>query len=509
MFFVYTVIGAVVAAVLLFILLFRSTWRVAEPNEALVISGRHHLLAEGLGESLGFKIVTGRGTLVLPGVQVVRRLSLDLRETDLQIDCVTHQGIPLKVRGVVIYKVGDDFVSIANAARRFLDQQAQMDTRVHNLFAGHLRAIVGNMTVEEMIRDREKLTGLTREHAGTEMEKLGLIVDSLQIQEIDDPTGYIANLAKPTQVAVEREARIAQAEADRIATEKEQEAEALKAAARREAAIKQAGYQAEIDQAQALARQAGPLSEATARQKVVVEETKVAELSAQKAEQQLVAEVKKPADAKAYETTTLAKAKRDADILGAEASARQVELAAGADAGRVKLTAGAEAERIKLEAGAQAEQTQKIGEAEAAASRAKGLAEGEAIRARGTAEADSIKARALALAEHQDAVIGQELAARWPEIVAAAAKPFGEIDQLIVLNGAAGLSETLAQALSQGAAGLAMARKLLSSGAGGSSEATGQASQPDGNHAQRPAAEAEIGPAQAAPPRPSRPRSQR
>jgi hypothetical protein len=93
--------------------------------------------------------------------------------------------------------------------------------------------------------------------------------------------------------------------------------------------------------------------------------------------------------------------------------------------------------------------------------------------------------------------------------VAAAAKPFGEIDQLIVLNGAAGLSETLAQALSQGAAGLAMARKLLSSGAGGSSEATGQASQPDGNHAQRPAAEAEIGPAQAAPPRPSRPRSQR
>lgn len=464
MIILYTIVAAAVLAVIIVMLLFRSTWRVAEPNEALVISGRPHRLPERVGESLGFKIVTGRGTLVIPGIQVVRRLSLDLRETDLQIDCVTHQGIPLKVRGVVIYKVGDDFVSIANAARRFLDQQAQMDQRVHNVFAGHLRAIVGNMTVEEMIRDREKLTGLTREHAGTEMEKLGLIVDSLQVQEIDDPTGYIANMAKPTQVGVEREARIAQAEADRIATEREQEAEALKAAARREAAIKQAGYQAEIDQAQALARQAGPLSEATAKQKVVVEETKVAELTAQKAEQQLVAEVKKPADAKAYETTTLAKAKRDADILGSEAGARQIELAAGADAGRVKVTAAANADRVRLEAGAQAEQTQKIGEAEAAATRAKGLAEGEAIRAKGMAEADAIKARALALADHQDAVIGQELAAKWPEIVAAAAKPFGDIDQLIVLNGAEGLSETLAQALSQGAAGLAMARQLLSRG---------------------------------------------
>ena len=244
---------------------------------------------------------------MLPGVQAVRRLSLDLRETELGIDCVTHQGIPLGIKGVVIFKVGDDYTSIANAARRFLDQQDQMDHRVHNVFAGHLRAIVGNMTVEEMIRDREKLTSLAREHAGTEMEKLGLIVDSMQIQEIIDPTGYIENLARPHAVAVLREARIAQAAADQAATEKEQQAEALKALARRDSAIKQAGYQAEIDQAAALAKQAGPLSDATARQKVVVEETKVAELEAQRAEQQLQVDVRKPADAKAYERTTLAK----------------------------------------------------------------------------------------------------------------------------------------------------------------------------------------------------------
>jgi uncharacterized membrane protein YqiK len=354
------------------------------------------------------------------------------------------------VRGVVIYKVGDDMISVANAARRFLDQQNQMDQRVHNLFAGHLRAIIGNMTVEEMIRDREKLTQLTREHAGTEMEKLGLIVDSLQIQEILDPTGYIKNLALPHQSAVEREARIARAQADREATEKEQEAEAQKALARRDSSIRQAGYQAEVDQAAALAKQSGPLSDATARQKVVVEETRISELEAERTEKLLLVQVRKPADARAYEQVTLARASREAHIHEAEARAREIEVQAAADAARVKLAAGAMAERVRLE-----------GESEAAANEARGRADGEAIRARGMAEADTIKARAEALAGNQEAIIGQQLAENWPAIVEAAAKPFGDIDQLIVLNGAQGISDTLAQALSQGVAGLQLARRLL------------------------------------------------
>jgi flotillin len=467
------VAGLVVAAVVLLIVIFKLTWRVAEPNEALIISGlRHNHATDEVEDSLGFKIVTGKGTLVIPGVQTVRRLSLDLREAELAIDCVTHQGIPLGIRGVVIYKVGDDFASIANAARRFLDQQAHMDTRVHNVFAGHLRAIVGNMTVEEMIRDREKLTQLTRESSGTEMHKLGLIVDSLQVQEIDDPTGYIANLGRPHAAMVESQARIAQAAADREATEREQEAEALKAEARRATQVKQAGYQAEIDRAAALAEQAGPLSDATARQEVVVEETRVAELEAEREEQRLQATVRKPADAKAYEQVTLAKAERDSRVTQAEAkktevemeaqaSAQQVKLAAGAEAERVRLAASAEAEHVKLDAEARALSTRQLGEAEAAATEAKGLAEGEAVRAKGMASAEAIKARADALAENQDAVIGQQLAENWPAIVEAAAKPFGDVDQMILLNGAQGLSDVLAQALSQGVTGLQMARNLL------------------------------------------------
>src|SRR3712207_3029320 len=327
------------AAVAALVALFKLMWRVAEPNEALIISGLRDHVAPDAGESLGFRIVTGKGTLVIPGVQTVRRLSLDLREAELAIDCVTHQGIPLGIRGVVIFKVGDDFTSIANAARRFLDQQGDVDARVHNVFSGHLRAIVGNMTVEEMIRDREKLTQLTRESSGTEMEKLGLIVDSLQIQEIDDPSGYIATLGRPHAAIVASQARIAQAHADREATENEQQAEALKAQARRDSQIKQAGYQAEVDEAAARAQQAGPLSDAAARQEVVVQETKVAELEAQREEQRLQASVRKPADARAYEQTTLAKGERDARIAAAEAHAKETELQAAAQAQKVKLEA--------------------------------------------------------------------------------------------------------------------------------------------------------------------------
>src|SRR5215218_1265152 len=351
-----TILITVAVAVVLVIVVFKLMWRVAEPNEAMIISGlKKDNETAGLHEGLGFKIITGKGTLVIPGVQTVRRLSLDLRQADLAIECVTHQGIPLGVKGVLIYKVGDDFASIANAARRFLDQQEQMDQRVHNVFSGHLRAIVGNMTVEEMIRDRDKLTGLTRSSSGSEMEKLGLIVDSLQIQEIDDPTGYITNLGRPHAAAVQRDARIAQAVADQSATEAEQAADARKAEARRHSSIKQAGFQAEVDRADATSKQAGPLADAAARQEVVVQETRVADLEGQREEARLQATVRRPADARAYEQTTLARADRDARIAQAEAKAKEVELQAGANSARVKLEAAAEAERVRLAAAADAE----------------------------------------------------------------------------------------------------------------------------------------------------------
>ncbi|MDX3076406.1 SPFH domain-containing protein [Streptomyces sp. NPDC088354] len=458
--------GAVLVALIVVVVLFRLMWRVAEPNEALVISGSKHR-TDGVGEGMGFRVVTGRGTLVMPGVQVVRKLSLDLNEAELNVDCVTQQGIPLKVHGVVIFKVGDDFVSIANAARRFLDQQKFMAERVHNVFAGHLRSIVGGLTVEQMIRDRERLTAETRAASGSEMEKLGLIIDSLQIHEIVDPTGYIKNLSAPHAAAVHRDARIAQAEADRMATEAEQQAAARMAEATRDSQILQAGYMAERDKATAAAQQAGPLAEAAARQEVVVQETRVAELEAQRREQQLQADVRKPADASAYEKRTLAEAERDARISAAEAKAKETELAAIAEANRVKSAAAAQAEQTKLSGLASAAATRATGEAEAAATQARGLAEAESAKARGLAEAEAIKARAAALAENQEAVVAQQLAENWPEIVRAGASAFGNVDHMVLLNGADGMSEMFAKALTMGGTGLGLARQLLAQMNGG------------------------------------------
>src|SRR3954453_19252579 len=227
-------------------------YKVAEPNEALIISGlRAHSGPEGDAAGLGFKIVVGKGAFYLPGLQKVRRLSLDIHEAELDLECVTTQGIRVGVMAVVIYKIADDFASIANAARRFLDQEDQMDVKVHNVFAGHLRAIVGTMTVEDLIRNRDALTRATRESSASEMQRLGLTIDSLQIQEIVDHSGYIDNVAAPEAARVAKEGRLPQAQADREATEREQESDALKAAARSSSQIRQAEVMAEAQRAQA------------------------------------------------------------------------------------------------------------------------------------------------------------------------------------------------------------------------------------------------------------------
>ncbi|MFI6601686.1 flotillin family protein [Nonomuraea sp. NPDC050536] len=467
--------GGILVAVVVIILLFKAFWRVAEPNEALIISGLGARRRDAGVDSLGFKIITGKGTAVLPGFQTSRRLRLDTRAANLQVACVTQQGIPVSIRGVVIYKVGDDLASIANAARRFLDQQDFMTGAIHELFTGHLRSIVGNLTIEDLILNRERLTSETRASAADEMSKLGLIVDSLQIQEIDDETGYITNLGKPHAAKIAASARIAEAQRDQEATEAEQIAAANKSAAWRDSQIKQAAYQAEIDRAQATTRQAGPLSEATARQEVVVQETKAAELEAKLSEQRLQSQVRKPADAKAYETVTLSQAERDARIAQAEAEARETELRATAQASQVKQAAAADAEAVRLRGEAAGSATKVAGQAEAEAAKARGLAQAEATKAiglaeaeaeqaKGLAEAKAIRARAEALKDNQEAVIAQQLAERWPEVVEAGAKAFGNVDHMVVLNGAQGVEELLAKALTLGGTGLGLARALLNGG---------------------------------------------
>jgi uncharacterized membrane protein YqiK len=309
-------------------------WHVPAPNEALLISG-----SKRQAQDTQFRIVTGHGTFVLPIKQKARILSLALREAEVVEECITSQGIRLNVRAVAVFKVGDDPVSIANAARRFLAEQNRVEELVGRIFAGHLRSIIGGLTVEQIIRERDRVAQEIKDGSHGEMEKLGLVVDALQIQEIEDATNYISNLAAPHAAAVASQARIAQAKADQEATEREQEAMALKAQYERDVAIKTAGFMAETEQAKAEAAQAGPLAAARASQDVIAEQTRLAQRQAELAAQRLEAEVRRPADAEAYRQRTIAEAQRD-----------QVKFAADGAAYTERVTAEAEAVANKARA---------------------------------------------------------------------------------------------------------------------------------------------------------------
>ena len=448
----YVGIAVVVVAVVFLVVLFRMSWRIAEPDEALIISGfRSRSALDGPAGTLGFRIVTGRGAFVIPGITKVRTLSLEAHESEIQVPCVSQQKIKLDLRGVVVYKVGDDFPSIANAARRFLDRPAaELESKVQNVFVGHLRGIAGSLTVEEMISDQDKFAQQVRDRCSQEMESFGLVIDSFQIQEVTSPSSYIENLAVPHQAEVERNARIARATADRDAVAQEQGAAAQIASSIRDTEIKKAGFQAEVDRAKENASQQGPLAQASAKQAVVAEETKVAQLQAEQKEQQLQVDVRRPADAEAYKQTTLATAGRDVAIRQAEAAAQQV-----------RLNAEAQAAATKIQAEAQAGATRLNGQAEADAIRARGLAEADAIKARMEAEALGIERRAAALSQNQEAVIAQQIAENLPAIVQAAASPFEHVGQFTVLNGAEGVTGALAQIIQQAGALAGMARETL------------------------------------------------
>ncbi len=365
-------------------------WHVPAPNEALLISG-----SKRGNEGTQFRIVTGHGCFVVPVKQRARKLSLALQEAEIVEECITNQGIRLNVRAVTAFKVGDDQASIANAARRFLSEQDRMEVLVGRVFAGHLRSIIGGLTVEQIIRERDRVAQEVKDGSHGEMEKLGIVVDALEIQEIEDSSGYISNLAAPHAAAVASQARIAKAKADQEATERELAAASMKAQFERDVAIKRAGFQAETEEANARAAQAGPLAEAQASQQVIQQQTALAQRHAELAAQRLEAEVRRPADAEAYRKRTLAEADRDQARFAAEATAFS------------KRTIAA-------------------------------------------AEAEANKARAASLREgNQELIAANRLIEILPALVEAAARGLTD-SNLTILNGTQGVNEVVAGLLGQG-----------------------------------------------------------
>jgi flotillin len=292
-------------------------YRVPAPDEAMLISGGRYGI-----KGAPFKVVTGHGTFVVPLFRKVRFLTLAMLESEVSEQCVTKQGISLTVRAVIAFKVGNDTESIVNAGQRFLSDQNQMSTLAGRIFAGHLRSIIGSMTVEEIVTERQKLATEVLDGSKWEMAKIGLIVDALQIQSIDDMnSGYIDAMAAPHNAAIQRSAQIAQAQANQQAAEAQQESQRRQAEYARQTAVAQAGYKAEVDKAQAEASQAGPLAEANAQLAVINAQAELARQQAQLRQQQLVSEVVRPAEAEAERITILAKADAERTRIQAEAAA--------------------------------------------------------------------------------------------------------------------------------------------------------------------------------------------
>jgi flotillin len=279
-------------------------YRVPAPDQAMLVSGGRY------GQKgAPFKVVTGHGAFVVPFFRKTRYLTLAMREAEVSEQCVTRQGITLNVRAVIAFKVGNDTESIVNAGQRFLSDQDQMGTLTGRIFAGHLRSIIGSMTVEEIVTERQKLATEVLDGSKLEMARIGLSVDSLQIQSIDDMnSGYIDAMAAPHNAAIQRQAQIAQAQANQAAAEAQQESQRKQAEYQRQTMVVQAQYKAEVDRAQAEAAQAGPLAQAQAQMGVLSAQTDLANRQAELRQRQLVSEVIKPAEAEAEKVRVLAEA---------------------------------------------------------------------------------------------------------------------------------------------------------------------------------------------------------
>ena len=451
-------VAVIVIVIVLFLLviLVLSRYTKVGPNQVLIVSGRKHTLEDG--SQVGFRIVKGGGTFVYPILEKVDLLSLELLTIDVQTpEVYTSKGVPVKVDGVAQIKVKGDDISIRTAAEQFLGKaQDEIRNIATQTLEGHLRAILGTMTVEEIYQNRDAFASKVQEVAAGDMANMGLGIVSFTIRDIRDTQGYLDALGKPRIAQVKRDAQIAQAEADRDAMIKSSQAtqagqEAKFAAdskiaeAQRDYQSNVAGYQAVVNQKKAEADLAydlqkfktGQLVKAEEVQVQIVEKQKQIELQQQeimRKQRELEADVQKPADAERYKVETLANAKKF-----------QLETEAAGAASATKATGFAAADVSKA-----------TGIAEAEANKARGLAEAAVIEAQGKATASAMQAKAESFKNYNEAAVIEMIMRVMPEIAGKISEPLSKMDKMVIINsgngpggGASKLTGDVTQIISQ------------------------------------------------------------
>ncbi|MBO2943352.1 flotillin family protein [Paenibacillus sp. F411] len=435
----FLIIPSVVIGVIVVLgLAFWARYKTVSPDEAMIVTGSFlgskNISSDESGRRI--KIVRGGGAFILPIFQRSEFVSLLSHKLDVMTpEVYTEQGVPVMADGVAIIKVGSSIEDVATAAEQFMGKPIEaLKGEAQEVLEGHLRAILGSMTVEEVYRNRDKFAQEVQGVAARDLKKMGLQIVSFTIKDVRDKHGYLEALGKPRIATVKRDAEIAEAEAVRDARiqkaraeEEGQKAELVRdtniAEASKEKELKVAAFKRDQDTAKAEADQAYHIQEARAKQTVVEEQMKVElvrkerEIDIQEKEimvreKQYDAEVKKKADADRYAVVQAAEAEKARRMREADAVQYSIE----------------------TQAKASAEQKRLDGMAIADAERAKGSADAEVIRLRGLAEAEAKEKLAEAFSKFGEAAVLDIIVKMLPELAGKIAEPISSIDKLTVVD---------------------------------------------------------------------------
>lgn len=427
-------IGAGALILLILLIVFLRGIKIAKPDEAIIVTSRQKRGADPTDSNAGQRVVFGSRVFVKPIVEAHYKLSLRSRQLNVQATAQTRDAITIRVNAVAVVKVGGSEPLVRAAAQRFLNQQDQIESSTEEVLSGSIRSIVGQLTVTEIITNRQALQGQVLEAVGDSLDVQGLTIDTLQIKEIDDDNGYIKDLGRAEAARVKQVAEIAEAEARRNSEQARIAADQSVAEAQRELDLRTADIQKETDKARAEAASAAPLAEAIAQQEVVTQQEVTAGKRVGLRKQELDAEIRAQADAEAYALEKRAQAAAAAAVAVAEANADRDSRKSAAEA---------------IEAEGLAERNRRIAAVEAL--KAEGEAEAEAIRVKGSAEAESQRLQAEALAERSGELLKQQIIAQLPDIVRAASEPLSAISHMTVISsdgsGAAAVGQGVASQL--------------------------------------------------------------
>src|SRR5438128_1382493 len=411
----WVIVGLMVLVVALLSSFLASLYRKAGPHEALVVYGFR-----------GTRIVKGHGTVIFPMVEMFHQLSLELMSFDVapMQDLYTKQGVAVTVEAVAQIKVKSDLESIQTAAEQFLTKTPdQRESLIRLVMEGHLRGISGQLTVEQIVKEREMVAERMRSTCADDMNKMGLEVVSFTIKEVRDKNEYIVNMGRPDVARIKRDADVAAAEADRDTAIKRAEAtrasaiakaqadqervlaetlsQAKQAEAQRDLDIKKANYLETVKKQQAQADKAYEIQTNVMQQQVVAESVRIQQIER---EQQI----------KVQEAEIL---RREKELIATVLKAAEVE--------RQRIGVIAEAEKARLATEA---------EGHAAATRTQGEAEAEIIFKKGDAEARAMNVKAEAFQEYNQAAVVDKLLTGLPEVVRALAAPLSHIDKVTIVS---------------------------------------------------------------------------